>query len=69
MYAVSPKSDGLEAYWKCNEGEGTVLHDATGHGNDIDLVANVSTQLADASDAWEWVGPVRSDTDKLLDAE
>ena len=67
MYAVNPQSEGLEAYWKCNEGEGTVLHDATGHGNDIDLTTNVETYLSDPSAAWQWMGPVRTDTDKLLD--
>ena len=67
MYAVNAKSEGLIAYWKCNEGEGTVLHDATGNGNDIDLTEDVSTELDDASKAWNWMGPVRTDTDKLLD--
>lgn len=33
MFSVDPQSDGLEAYWKMNEGEGTVLNDATGHNN------------------------------------
>lgn len=27
MYAVNPKSEGLIAYWKINEGEGTTIHD------------------------------------------
>lgn len=67
MYAVSPDSEGLVAYWKCNEGEGTILHDATGNGNDIDLSTDVQTELTNASSAWKWMGPVRSDTDKLLD--
>ena len=33
MYSCNPKSDGLEGYWKMNEGSGTTLNDATGHGN------------------------------------
>ena len=33
MYACDPKSDGLEAYWKLNEGQGDTFADATGHGN------------------------------------
>ena len=33
MYVCDPKSDGLEAYWKMNEGQGDILNDATGHGN------------------------------------
>ena len=31
---VDPKSPGLEAYWKFNEGAGNIAHDATGHGYD-----------------------------------
>lgn len=34
--AVDPASNGLVAYWKMNEGEGHIFHDATGHGYDID---------------------------------
>jgi len=33
---VNAHSDGLVAYWKMNEGEGHILHDATGHGYDMD---------------------------------
>lgn len=33
MYSVDPNADGLEAYWKLNEGEGNEFQDATGHGN------------------------------------
>lgn len=66
MYSVDPKSEGLVGYWKCNEGEGTVLHDASGNGNDFDLSTCVETELSDASKAWEWVAPVRTDTDELL---
>lgn len=34
-YYVDPKSEGLIAYWKFNEGTGNVIHDYTEHGNDI----------------------------------
>lgn len=34
--AVDPASRGLLAYWKMNEGEGHIFHDATGHGYDLD---------------------------------
>lgn len=34
-YYVDPKSEGLIAYWRFNEGTGSVIHDYTGHGNDI----------------------------------
>lgn len=33
---VDPASEGLVAYWKLNDGEGAVFHDATGHGYNID---------------------------------
>lgn len=33
---VDPSSKGLMAYWKFDEGEGAVFHDATGNGYDID---------------------------------
>lgn len=32
-YYVDPKSDGLVAYWKFNEGSGTTIVDRTGNGN------------------------------------
>lgn len=42
MYDVDPHTEGLQAYWKFNEGQGNVVKDQTGHGNDavsnIDLV-------------------------------
>lgn len=31
MYVVSPDSPGLEVYWKCNEGSGTLIKDHSGH--------------------------------------
>lgn len=33
---VDSKSNGLVAYWKLNEGEGHIFHDATGNGYDMD---------------------------------
>lgn len=38
MYAVNPQSEGLEIYWKIDEGEGTVAHDYSGHGRDIPMM-------------------------------
>lgn len=35
FYEVDPKSDGLVAYWKCNEGSGSEIKDATGNGNHL----------------------------------
>ncbi len=37
MYVVSPDSPGLEVYWKCNEGSGTVIKDYSNHGRDGQL--------------------------------
>ncbi|MDE7126027.1 MAG: LamG domain-containing protein, partial [Muribaculaceae bacterium] len=34
--SVDPNSEGLRAYWKMNEGEGSIFHDATGNGYDMD---------------------------------
>lgn len=34
-YDVDPASAGLVAYWKCNEGGGSVVKDYTGNGNDL----------------------------------
>ena len=35
MTITSPKSPGLEAYWRFNEGKGNVFEDATGKGHTI----------------------------------
>ena len=35
FYTVDSDSEGLVAYWKLNEGEGTVFHDSTSNGNDL----------------------------------
>lgn len=34
-YEVDPESEGLIAYWKFNDGSGSLIKDHTGHGNDI----------------------------------
>lgn len=31
MYVVSPDSPGLEVYWKCNEGSGSIIKDYSNH--------------------------------------
>lgn len=38
MYIVSPDSPGLEVYWKCNEGSGTVIKDYSNHDRHGKLV-------------------------------
>lgn len=35
VYYIDPKTPGLIAYWKMDEGKGTTIKDYTGHGNDI----------------------------------
>lgn len=37
FYAVDPESAGLTAYWKMDEGSGTVLKDSSPNGNDLTL--------------------------------
>lgn len=34
MYTIDPKTPGLMAYWKFNEGKGNIVKDATGNNND-----------------------------------
>lgn len=36
LCGVDPTSEGLVAYWKLNEGEGSVFHDRSGNGYDMD---------------------------------
>lgn len=33
VYEVDPASEGLVAYWKCDEGAGDTIRDHTGNGN------------------------------------
>lgn len=42
MYIVSPDSPGLEIYWKCNDGSGTILHDYSNHNRDGVLSSEVN---------------------------
>lgn len=51
MYVANPQTEGLEGYWKMNEGRGIIFNDATGHGN-TGAVQNESM---------EWKNGVRSD--------
>lgn len=37
MYIVSPDTPGLEVYWKCNEGSGTLIKDHSNHNRDGQL--------------------------------
>ena len=35
MYSIDPTTEGLEAYWKMDEGKGNAFADCTGHGYDL----------------------------------
>lgn len=50
MFAVDAQSEGLEAYWKMNEGQGNTIKDATEHGNDGTIDGTPT-----------WINNVRSD--------
>lgn len=53
MFAVDPQTEGLQAYWKMNEGTGAsdiIIKDATGHGNDGKISGPIT-----------WLDNVRSD--------
>ncbi|MDU3579687.1 DUF1735 and LamG domain-containing protein [Bacteroides caccae] len=57
MVVVSPKADGLRAYWKMNEGSGRIFEDATGNGytatigKDIEWIHDILS--TDVSTPWE----------------
>ena len=44
VYEVDPQSEGLVAYWKFDEGEGKIVRDHTGNGND-GVAASVITWI------------------------
>ncbi len=50
---ISPKSKGLVAYWRMDEGEGDVAFDMTGNGHDMQLGNAVGPDAADPA----WVSP------------
>ena len=55
--SVSPKSKGLEAYWRFNEGSGKTFNDATGHGHTITSAQEptwvTGVKSTDESTAWK----------------
>lgn len=57
MTVISPKADGLKAYWKMNEGTGNFFKDYTGNGYDATAVGNVrwihDILSTDAATPWE----------------
>lgn len=70
MAGVDAKSDGLKAYWKFNEGEGHVFHDATGNGYDMDWSKSMrevreGAGLTDTPDAANYIEWVKDDINKV----
>lgn len=57
MTQVSPKSKGLEAYWRMNEGKGNEFQDATGKGHTLTTNKNITwidnILSTDKSTPWE----------------
>ncbi|MDR0824280.1 MAG: hypothetical protein LBN74_04255 [Prevotella sp.] len=43
MYGIAPNTPGLEVYWRCNEGSGKDIIDASGHGRDAVIGTATST--------------------------
>ncbi len=69
---VDPAAEGLVAYWKMNEGEGHIFHDATGHGYDMDW-SNTCREINEGAgltynlDYSEYVGWNSDDTNKCAE--
>lgn len=56
FYSVDPASNGLVAYWKMNEGSGTLFHDYTTNGNDLTaykIINNTTAAGKYGLDNWE----------------
>jgi hypothetical protein len=43
MYGIAPTTPGLIGYWKCNEGSGNTIADATGNENDAEIFGSGAT--------------------------
>lgn len=53
---VDPETEGLVSYWKLNDGEGSIFHDVTGHGYDIDWTkAWQNDKQLDKSSYVKWI--------------
>lgn len=53
--SIAVDSEGLIAYWKCDEGEGVILHDSGPYGIDIDLSANSAPTWSETT--WNFSHP------------
>lgn len=47
MYVCDPNSDGLQCYFKMNEGSGNIFNDATGHGGHAEVQGGEPTWVQD----------------------
>lgn len=68
LCGVAANSEGLQAYWKFNEGTGHVFKDATGHGFDMDWT-NTSRAIYEGDmlptpDAYKYIQWVKDDANK-----
>lgn len=54
FYTVDPNSEGLVAYWKMNDGEGSIYKDYTSNGNNLSAQINHGV-WSTANAAWETV--------------
>lgn len=65
-YKVNPNSKGLFAYYKLDEGEGSVFHDATGNGHDLDensfsmINDDANTKYENITSVFKW-GKAKND--------
>lgn len=58
MFNIDPQTDGLEAYWRLNEGEGNEFEDYTGHGN-----------ICKSTGTTQWIHGVKADNKPDKDVE
>lgn len=68
---VNPQSNGLVAYWKMNESEGHIFHDATGHGYDMDWTDtwrdDKENGVLVAHDYSQYIKFVKDDNNKVVE--
>lgn len=58
MFNIDPQTDGLEAYWRLNEGAGNEFEDYTGHGN-----------ICKSTGTTKWIHGVKADNKPDKDVE
>ncbi|MDR0845101.1 MAG: hypothetical protein LBN71_07755, partial [Tannerella sp.] len=53
MYGIDPATPGLVGYWKCNEGNGTDIHDISGNGHNA-IIGTLRYGPTTRPDALNW---------------